>query len=263
MNTLRKTVAFKGVGLHSGQEVHMTVSPANDSGITFHLNGEDIIVSKDAIGLNHMRATSLTNGSIQVQTPEHFLAACYALSLTNILVTLDHPEVPILDGSAIEFIHQLKPNMVAIESTSQSGMEIKDDAYFTCNGSHYYACPSDQLKITAVISYPNHWVKSMSYTYIHSLDQFIMDIAPARTYGFSHELDELNEKGLAKGGSLDNVLVVGGDDYLNPPRFSDELVRHKILDFMGDMAIGGKKLRGQFVIIRPSHQGNCEFLKQL
>jgi UDP-3-O-[3-hydroxymyristoyl] N-acetylglucosamine deacetylase len=95
------------------------------------------------------------------------------------------------------------------------------------------------------------------------LESFTQSIAPARTYGFTHEIDDLKRLGLAKGGSTDNALVVSEDGYLNQPRFDNELARHKILDFIGDMAIGGQPIRGHFVLIRPSHQGNCEFLKQL
>ena len=123
--------------------------------------------------------------------------------------------------------------------------------------------PSNELKVSVYLSYPDHWIKSMCYVYTHSKETFFSDIASARTYGFTHEIEELKTRGLAKGGSLDKALVVSDEGYLNEPRFIDELARHKILDFLGDMSISGKEIQGQFVLIRPSHQGNCELLKQL
>ena len=99
----------------------------------------------------------------------------------------------------------------------------------------------------------------MSYTYQHSYENYKVKISKARTYGFTHEIEALHKNGLAKGGSLDNALVIGDNDYINEPRFNNELVRHKILDFIGDMAILNRQFKGKFTIIKPSHQGNISF----
>ncbi|RAP23568.1 UDP-3-O-[3-hydroxymyristoyl] N-acetylglucosamine deacetylase [Candidatus Marinamargulisbacteria bacterium SCGC AG-343-K17] len=263
MNTLNKDVIFDGVGIHSGKPVKMVVSPSAQSGIRFKYDEEIIRVNIDAIGINHIRSTTLTNGKITIQTPEHFLAACYALKLTNMMVTLNELELPILDGSAIEFIQELQKEVVSVPSEKQEKLRINNDQHFTSNNAHYFTMPSNELNVSVYLSYPDHWIKSMCYVYTHSESAFISDIAPARTYGFTHEIEALKNSGLAKGGSLDNALVVADEGYLNEPRFVDELARHKILDFLGDMSISGKEIVGQFVLIKPSHQGNCELLKQL
>ena len=200
---------------------------------------------------------------ICIQTPEHFLAACYALKLTHIQVELTQSELPILDGSAIEFIHRLKPELAPIKDVVNESLPLTQDIKFRNNNSYYFGSPSNDLKIAIYLTYPKHWIKSMCTIYRHSTINFINQIASARTYGFTHELDHLKKLGLAKGGSLENALLVSDDGYVNEPRFEDECTRHKILDFIGDMAIAGKNITGDFILIRPSHQGNCEFLKTI
>src|SRR6056300_530554 len=112
MNTLNQSVIFEGIGIHSGKNVKMSVTPSSVDGISFEFNQQKVWVNVDAIGINHIRSTTLTNGSITIQTPEHFLAACYVLELSQITVKLDSEESPILDGSSIDFINQLKPHLI-------------------------------------------------------------------------------------------------------------------------------------------------------
>ena len=263
MNTLDKQVTFKGVGIHSGNDVVMNVFPINNDGIFFEYNQEIIEVSPATIGVNHIRSTSLDNGVIKIHTPEHFLAACYALDLSNIMVQLSSQELPIMDGSSMSFIKQLQPHLIKNKDKRKDKLIISENNHFTMNDSHYFAMPADVLSISVFLSYPNHWIKSMSFSYKHTYSNFLDSIASARTYGFTHEIDELKKQGLAKGGSLENALVISDEGYVNEPRFKDELARHKILDFIGDMSICGKELVGNFVLIKPSHICNCEFLKKL
>jgi UDP-3-O-[3-hydroxymyristoyl] N-acetylglucosamine deacetylase len=263
MNTLNQSVIFEGIGIHSGKNVKMSVTPSSVDGISFEFNQQKVWVNVDAIGINHIRSTTLTNGSITIQTPEHFLAACYVLELSQITVKLDSEELPILDGSSIDFINQLKPHLIEVTSKHKEKLTIHTDIQFNINNSYYFVMPAEELNISVFLSYPDQWIKSMGVTYVHSKEAFIQSIAPARTYGFTHEIEVLKAQGLAKGGSLDNALIVTDDGYMNTPRFDDELPRHKILDFIGDMSICGKEINGHFVLIRPSHLGNCEFLKKL
>jgi UDP-3-O-[3-hydroxymyristoyl] N-acetylglucosamine deacetylase len=263
MNTLSKSVQIQGIGIHSGRAVTMTVAPdPNKRGISFCLGNQRVVMSPQAMGTSNIRSTTLTHGGITIQTPEHFLSACYALSLTHIIVTLTHYELPILDGSAIEFIRALQPVLVPLTAERPRGC-ISLDTHFEHNESHYMAMPSEVFKIDAYVSYPQHWLKTVGYSYVHSESRYIDDIASARTYGFTHELEALRNQGLAKGGSLDNALVVSDTGYLNEPRYTDEVTRHKILDFIGDMAIYGREWVGHFVIIKPSHEGNLAFLNHI
>ncbi len=263
MFTLKRDISFNGFGIHSGKKVELIVEPSHKPGIELYYNDQVIKISVEAIGINHLRSTTLSNQNVTIQTPEHFLAACYSLELTNIKVTLTHYEFPILDGSALLYIEKLKDNRIPLNKGSRGKVSITEDITFKLNDSSYYAFPNSGLSITAVLSYPNDWIKTMTYSYTHSVLSFIKEIAPARTYGFEREIDQLKAQGLAKGGSLDNALVISGDGYVNQPRFKNELVRHKILDFIGDIAILGKQIEGHFLIVKPSHHGNCEFIKSL
>ena len=262
MYTLLNTVNFSGIGLHSGQSVNMKVAASRQAGITFVLDQQPIQAVDQYIGTNHIRSTQLNKHGLVIQTPEHFLSACYALRLTQIQVELSHYELPILDGSAQPFIDALLSNRIPISKTPVI-LDVKRDLDMDNQGSRYMAMPHSDFCIHAYVSYPDHWVKSMSVQYTHSLDAYTTQIAPARTYGFTHELDALYKQGLAKGGSTDNALVITDTGYMNQPRFSDELARHKILDFIGDLSLLGMQLKGQFILVKPSHQGNIAFLKYL
>ena len=262
MFTLSKNIKISGIGIHSGQPVEMSIAPSMETGIAFDYQNSTIFIDVNNLSLNHIRSTSITNGTITVNTPEHFLSACYALQLTNINVKLSSSEVPILDGSAREFISHLKPHLKSIEYKAPI-FNCSQPYQFEINGSKYSVIPSDKFMIDATVSYPNHWLKDMSFFYEHSLDNYLNHISDARTYGFLEEVEALQKQGLAKGGSLDNALVISNTGYVNPTRFEDEIVRHKILDFIGDMAIAGVQWKGHFKLHKPSHQGNIAFLNYL
>lgn len=263
MFTLSKTIEITGIGIHSGGNVTMQVMPAvKKHGISFILNDKEVPVDVNSIGLNHLRSTTLTHDSCNIQTPEHFLSACYALQLTNIKITLSHFELPILDGSAIEFIHALEPYRVPIPEP-QKKLTVSSPISLTLGDSQYSVVPHNDFIIDVTLAYPDHWLQTLTYQYNHSERNYIENISSARTYGFLNEVTMLKEKGLAKGGSLDNALVITDTGYLNDPRFVDEIARHKILDFIGDMAIGQRQLAGHFTITKPSHQGNVTWLKHL
>ena len=260
--TINETVVFDGIGIHSGKPVKMTVEPSKIHGITFEYKHKQIQLGVDVIGVNNIRSTTLTDGNITIQTPEHFLAACYALNITNIKVSLTDCELPILDGSAWPFIEQMKPKCRPL-TLSENWFNVSSNITFSDGESHYSAQPSDSYIIDASIVYQDRWVNTMSFRHDHSLATFEADIARARTYGFSDEVAWLKENGLAKGGGLENALVVTDSGYLNKPRFETEMVRHKILDFIGDMSIMNHRLKGHFTIERPSHRGNIQFMKHL
>ena len=262
MFTLSKIIKVNGIGIHSGQTVEMSVLPSLSQGISFEYQNSIVLVDTKNLSINHIRSTSITNGTVTINTPEHFLSACYALRLTNILVKLSSSELPILDGSAIDFIKYLKPNRKIIEYEAPV-FQFSKFQEFDLNGSKYSVIPSDKFIIDATVSYPKHWLKNVSFYYEHSLESYLSDISSARTYGFLEEVEALQRQGLAKGGSLENALVISDTGYVNFPRYHDEIARHKILDFIGDMAIAGRQWLGHFKLYKPSHQGNLSFLKFL
>jgi UDP-3-O-[3-hydroxymyristoyl] N-acetylglucosamine deacetylase len=264
MKTISKSVTLTGEALHSGNLVVITIAPSSKEGIRFIYNHDVVDITVDALVDGTERATQVTNGVTTINTPEHFLSACYALSLTNIDVTLSHDEFPILDGSSRGFIAALLPLCVdAPEEDVRPEYCVKADMGWRSHRSEYHAFPYDGLRIDAIVSYPSRWVQTVAYHYIHSLDAYQREIASARTYGFTDELEMLREKGLAQGGNLGNALIITDTGYMNEPRFPDEMVRHKILDFIGDMAVVFGSIKGHFVLVRPSHHGNAVVAKSM
>jgi UDP-3-O-acyl N-acetylglucosamine deacetylase len=262
MYTLTQDIQIKGVGMHSGEPVTMVVGPSHVEGIHIDYAGVSIPVHIRSVGDEHLRSTKLEKDGVQVHTPEHFLAACFGLQLTQINVQLSAAEFPIIDGSAQGFVDAFIDYRKAVDC-EQKVLKVDTVERLDVGGSTYIAMPYDGCKVTCFIDYPDRWVGSMVYNYDHSEQNFVDALAPARTYGFMDEVDALRARGLAKGGSLDNALVVTEEGYLNEPRFGDEMVRHKVLDFIGDMAIGFDTIQGSFIICAPSHQHNVSFLNYI
>jgi UDP-3-O-acyl N-acetylglucosamine deacetylase len=261
MYTLTQDIQIEGIGMHSGEPVTMVVGPSRVEGIHIDYVGVSIPVDITSVGDEHLRSTTLERDGVQVRTPEHFLAACFGLQLTQINIKLSAAEFPILDGSAQGFVDALMEYRKVIDC-EQNVLKIDTVDRFDVGDSMYIAMPYDGFNVTCFIDYPDRWVGSMVFNYQHSEQNFVNGLASARTYGFMDEVDALRERGLAKGGSLDNALVVTEDGYLNEPRFNNEMVRHKILDFMGDMAIGCDRIQGSFILKAPSHQNNIQFLNK-
>jgi len=263
MNTISETIIIAGIGIHSGKEVTMEITPTTEKGIYFEFNDHLIQVDIKNIAANHLRSTILTNRTVKIQTPEHFLAACYAMELTNIKVKLSSYELPIMDGSAINFIEFIQPFIVSLPNIKRSLTVISENIHFSHNDSHYFLFPAPNLRVTIALSYPNHWLKSMIYSFNYTKKAFIDEICPARTYGFTHEIEQLKKQDLIKGGSLDNAILISDEGYVNELRFDNEIIRHKLLDFFGDFYISGSYLQANCVLIKPSHEGNCGLLKEL
>lgn len=260
MVTLSNIVTISGRGLHSGQSVDMVIEPSDTPGIRFLFESTTVPVNISVLSNTNIRATMLCANGATIQTPEHFLSAAYALQLTAIDARLSHNELPILDGSSAPFIAAIQPMLTPYNGPAPPPLRVTHILKKQIGISQYEAKPYCGLIIHCSLDYSNHWIGTMSYCYVHNTLNYHQSIAPARTYGFEDEIDTLTAKGLIKGGSLDNALVITSDGYLNTPRFPDELVRHKILDFLGDMAISGRELQGEFHIHCPSHHGNALFL---
>ena len=246
-NTLKGSFALCGKGLHTGLQLTITFNPAAvNTGYKIQridIDGQPII---DAIAENVVdtqRGTVLGKGDVKVSTVEHALAALYALGIDNCLIQVNGPEFPILDGSAAQYISKIKE--IGIEEQNapkdyyiiRHKIEVKDAE----TGSCITILPDEEFSITAMCSFDSKFINSQFATLDH-MEDFTQEIAPARTFGFEEELEFLKKHGLAKGGSLENAIVVGKDKYLNELRFKDELVRHKILDLVGDLSLTAKNL---------------------
>ena len=266
--TLRRPVSCSGIGLHSGNKVTLSLKPAPvDYGIRFQradLGGLEVPATVLHLGGNRL-ATGLTREAVSVETVEHLLAALTALGIDNVIVELNSPEVPIMDGSAAPFVYLiLNEAGVKRQSAAKKFLKILRPISLSQGDKRIALYPSDHFKVTYSISFDHPLIRHQSRTMRITDETFVEDIAPARTFGFLKEVEMLRQRGLALGGSLDNAIVLGETGVLNNAlRFDDEFVRHKILDVIGDMALLGHPIIGHLVAHRGGHGLHTAFAAQV
>jgi UDP-3-O-[3-hydroxymyristoyl] N-acetylglucosamine deacetylase len=265
--TLRRPTSCAGIGLHSGNKVTLSLKPAPiDSGIRFRrsdLGGLEVPATVQHVcGINH--ATGLSRDAVSVDTVEHLLAALVSLGVDNVIVELNSPEVPIMDGSAAPFIYLIQEAGVKELPRARRFLKVLRSTSLTRDDKRIAVYPSDRFKVTYSISFDHPLLRHQARTMRVTEQVFIDEIAPARTFGFLKEVEMLRQQGLALGGSLENAIVIGDTGVLNNAlRFEDEFVRHKILDLIGDMALVGYPIIGHLVAHRGGHALHTEFAAQL
>lgn len=257
--TLAKDVKVTGIGLHTGRKVAMRVCPAEaDYGVQFIRT--DIPGSKPmkadakSVGTTE-NATTIGEGREAIHTVEHLLAVLYGLGINNALIEIDGPEVPIMDGSGASFVFLLKETGVRNLNKSKKFIVILDTVRVEKDGKWAQFDPHHNLVIDSTIVFAHPTIKTQREVFEFSCENFINEIARARTFGFARDVDMLKRKGLIKGGSLDNAIVM--DDYkvINPEglRFANEFVRHKILDTLGDVSLLGHEIAGKITTYKSGH----------
>ena len=269
--TLKNAVEFRGVGLHSGEETRVVIKPAEaGTGITFvRLDLEDQPEVR-AQGSNYKargRRTCLHKGRAEVATVEHLLAALWALGVDNATVEMDAEEVPGLDGSAKEFAARILEADTVELKVPRSSYSVKEPIYVREGQSSLVALPAEGgLTIEYHLDYPadNGAPGTRQTVGFHlSGENFVEEIASARTFVFEHEVEALREAGFGKGASAENTLVVGANGGQGAFRCEDELARHKILDLLGDLAVAGVDLDAHIIATRSGHAMNMKLVLQL
>lgn len=292
--TITNSFVLKGVGLHTGKVVEMTVKPAEpDFGIRFKridLEGQPVIIA-DALRVSRTeRGTVLREGDATVSTVEHLLSAAQALDIDNLLIEIDGPEVPILDGSAKYFYTEFIRSLPAEQNADARYFEVKSPVNWKDEntGTEFSILPSEELSATVLIDFNTEILGTQFAEYSQSTD-YEKEIAPARTFVFLHEVESLYDKGLIRGGNLDNAIVIAErrltDDELEhlseklgykdlkvdkegilsniKLHYPNEPARHKLLDVLGDLKLTGFRLKGKIVAKKPGHTSNVEFAKHL
>ena len=264
--TLRRAVSCAGIGLHSGKKVTLSLKPAPaDYGIRFRradLGGLEIPATVTHLGgIQYATGLSFNDGSkdASVDTVEHLLAALVSLGVDNVIVELNHPEVPIMDGSAAPFIYLIHEAGLKRLNAPKRFLKIIRPIALSRGDKRIALYPSDHFKVTYSISFDHPLLRHQTRTMQISEESFIEEIAPARTFGFLKEVEMLRQNGLALGGSLENAIVLGETGVLNALRFEDEFVRHKILDVIGDLALVGYPIIGHLVAHRGGHALHTAF----
>ena len=264
--SIRRQISCVGIGLHSGNKVNLTLKPAAaDFGIRFRradLGGLEIPATVTNLGgIQYATGLSLREGS--VETIEHLLAALMSLGVDNVVVELNHPEVPIMDGSAAPFIYLIHEAGLKRLAAPKRFLKIVRPIALSLGDKRIALYPSDHFKVTYSISFDHPLLRHQTRTLQVSDESFIEEIAPARTFGFLKEVEMLRQNGLALGGSLDNAIVLGETGVLNALRFEDEFVRHKILDVIGDLALVGYPIIGHLVAHRGGHALHTAFASKI
>ncbi len=266
--TLRKEVFAQGIGIFTGEKTWVRICPSPaGSGIVFRrvdLEGSSLIPARLDFVAPSSRCTRLSLGDASVMMVEHLLSALYGMQIDNALVEVHGPEIPGMDGSSQEFVELFTKVGLIEQDKSREYLEISSPIFWSEGGVHLVALPSSEYRLSYVLHYPQSIrIGSQYYSFSFSPDRYGQEIAPCRTFSLYEEIQPFIEKGLIKGGGLENALVIRGNDILNPEgaRFSDEMVRHKILDLIGDLSLIGAPILAHVIAICSGHVSNVNFAK--
>ena len=292
--TLSKSVRLDGVGLHSGEQIEMILNPApEDTGIKFirtDLNPPVEIPALANLVTRTDRGTTLEKDGIEIQTTEHLLAALFAASVSNCIIEINGPEIPIMDGSSNPFSDAITKAGLSQQKEAQEVFEVQEIIQHTDpeTGSEIMIIPSDHTCFSVMIDFETQVLWTQNAT-LKNLEDFNQEIAPARTFSFLHELEMLLDHGLIKGGDLNNAIVYvdqplsnanmdrlkkafGKDEIAVKPNgildnlklnYTNEAARHKLLDLVGDLALVGMPIKGKIIANKPGHKINTDFAKEI
>jgi len=269
--TLSKPVHCVGIGLHTGQKVSIIIQPAEENtGINFirkdSTPGQGFITGRWYNVTDTRMSTTIGNEyGVTIQTIEHLMAALRGCGIDNALIEVDGPEIPIMDGSSAPFVEIITSAGIKELDEDRNIIWIQRPIEYKNGEKYAILMPDTDSKFTAEIHFDNTLIGTQMYSYSLSHDAFSKSISRARTFGFANEINALCELGLIKGGSLSNAIVVDDDEILNNEglRYSDEFVRHKILDCVGDFALVGHQVVGHYFAKKPGHELNNQFIKTL
>ena len=267
-NTLRQEVIIRGTGLHTGREINVILKPApRDTGIVFIRTdkGNRGIKANVRSVSDTTFATTLAADGVRVGTVEHLLSALSGLNIDNAYIELDGPEVPIMDGSAMPFVNMITKAGTAKQAKRVSCLRILEPIVVIEGGCQIAVTPYEGTRITHRVSYTHPAFGEQRMGIDITGTNFINELAPARTFGFLRDVEMLRARGLARGGSLENAIVLGDKEVINKGklRFRDEFVGHKILDVVGDISLLGMPLYGHIIANKSGHTLSIKLLKKI
>jgi UDP-3-O-[3-hydroxymyristoyl] N-acetylglucosamine deacetylase len=254
-NTIKKEIHLSGIGIHSGKKVNLLLRPSSSGGIIFRRTDLDNLeLALDPEKIETKSSTYLLSEECKIQTLEHLLAALYMFGLDSLIIEIDGDEIPIMDGSAAPFAQAiLEAGMMSLPAKKKSIRVIKPFSLEEKDAVFSFA-PDSDFKITYSIEYDHPAIQRQELSLSLNLENFVKEIAPARTFGFLKDVPALRAQGLAAGGSLDNAVVLDEKSVISGPlRYPDEFVRHKILDLVGDLSLLESPLIGHFKAQRAGH----------
>jgi UDP-3-O-[3-hydroxymyristoyl] N-acetylglucosamine deacetylase len=265
--TILNPISCYGIGVHSGNKTQVTLKPAKENtGVVFIRTDVSSVENKIAASYANVCDTTLSTtisnvAGIKVSTIEHLMAAIWGCGVDNLIVEIDGPEVPVMDGSSKPFVFMIECSGIVNLNAQKKRLIILKDIKVEDNGSIIHAVPSQNSKIDLTIDFASKAIGRQNLLFAQN-SCFKTDIANSRTFGFVHELEYLQSKGLAKGASLDNAIGIENDVILNHDglRHEDEFVRHKMLDLLGDFFTSGGSIIADITAYKTSHNINNKFL---
>lgn len=266
--TIATPINVSGAGLHTGVPVNLRLKPApENTGYIFvrtDLDNFEIPASVEYIS-HCSYATTLMRRGVVLSTCEHLLSALRGSGVDNCFIELDNIEIPIMDGSSEDFIELIKKAGVMKQDAQRRTLRVLEKVEFNQEGRKMSVEPSKNYEIECLIDFPHPFINRQSYHFVFNNGSFGKEIASARTFGFTHEIEMLRKANLALGGSLDNAIVLTPDGMLNetPLRFDDEFVRHKILDIIGDFALLGMPIEGKITAEKSGHSVHASLMSKL
>lgn len=266
--TLTSAVTCQGVGLHSGEITTVTLIPAIDrSGVRFvrsDLPDRPEIPAQVNLVQQTMLSTELVTPNGSVRTVEHLLAALWGGGVTDVLIEVDGGEMPLLDGSAIEWIKAIQSVGTQVIGEEYDRPVLQEPIWIHEGDIFVAAIPSIELRFSYGIDFDLNAIGNQWHSWSPAIEPFSSAIAPARTFGLAHQIEQLQTAGLIKGGSLDNALVCGPEGWINPPlRFANEPVRHKLLDLIGDLSLVADLPIAHYLAYKASHRLHTQLAQKL
>ena len=265
--TLAHDVSFNGIGLHAANEVHMVLRPAPaDTGIVFirtDLPEKPSVQAHLTNVTNTMRATTLEKGSAKVFTVEHLLSALYGMEIDNCFVEMDSVEPPVADGSSLTFVKLIEEAGVHELDVPRRPLVIQKQHLIQDGDKFIALVPHDGFRITFTSINPHPMLGVQFFDSMITKSSYINEVSFARTIAFTQELEMLKKLGLGKGGTIENVVVYDKTSCLSVPRSDDELVRHKVLDIIGDLSLLNRPIQGHVIAVKSSHTLNNQLTHQI
>ena len=264
--TLAKTAVYKGIGLHSGREVSIELMPAEpDSGIVFlrtDLEGSPEIKASAENVTSTVRATTIEDNGAKVFTIEHMMSVLHAMRVDNCRIAISAEEPPVADGSALTFFELVRKAGIVEQEAQRRELVVSRPVRVDKDDSFVVAVPYDGFRISFTSINPHKLIGVQYFDIEVNEESFYKEIAQARTIAYEKEIEALRNMGLGLGGTIDNVIVYNDEGWINPLHYDDELVRHKILDIIGDLRLAGL-VKGHFIAVKSGHALNTAMAKLL
>jgi UDP-3-O-[3-hydroxymyristoyl] N-acetylglucosamine deacetylase len=267
--TLKAAIQCRGVGLHTGARINLVIHPAAaGTGIVFRrrdLGGVEIAAHWRNIVESTLCTTLGNDAGMKISTIEHLMAALAGLEIDNAIVELDGPEVPVMDGSAAPFVFLIECAGITEQVAPRRGIKVLKPVRVGVSGNSASLTPADGFRLSFAIDFASGAIRQQELSYDLDAENFKHEISRARTFGFLDEVERMRQAGLARGGSLENAVVISGDRVLNKEglRYDDEFVRHKVLDALGDLYLAGGAIQGHFHGVRSGHALNRQLVEAL